>query len=317
MEALNPIVIKVGSNTLVDEAKGLRLSVINDIIKTLAGAVRHGQRFLLVTSGATKIGRYLLKSSDVSANEAASVGQLELDYHYQEAAKKVGLVLGEILITQPHLLRRQQFLKLQETINYFFERQIIPLVNENDVLVSGTDWSFGDNDSLAAALAISFQAEKLIILTHLDGLYQSDPERNQTSQLITEVTDVNRELMDLCGKKISTGGRGGMISKLKSIRICTAVGIEAQIINGLKPDNLALALSGKAVGTTFRARKFFGKISNRERWLLAAKNSAGSIEVDEGAAAALRSGKSLLAVGVKKVYGIFKSGEIIELINFE
>jgi len=225
--------------------------------------------------------------------------------------------LGEILLARPHLLKREQFLKLQQTLDRFFNDKIIPLVNENDALVAGTEWTFGDNDSLATALAISLKAQKLIILSHVNGFYQGDPENNSENKVIPEVADVNRELMEYCGKAVSVGGRGGMVSKLKSIRICTAVGIEAMIINGLETANLELALAGQKVGTLFKARKFSGKISNRQRWLLAAKNSAGSLEVDDGAAAALRAGKSLLAVGVKKVYGTFKSGEIIELIDFQ
>lgn len=317
MSISNLIVVKVGSNVLVDEKNGLRINVVTSILETLGKAVKRGDHILLVTSGAVKLGRYLLrnKNIEISSNEAAAVGQMELNCQYQEIAKKTELVLGEILLARPHLLKREQFLKLQQTLDYFFKDEIIPLVNENDALVAGTEWTFGDNDSLATALAISLKAQKLIILSHVDGFYQGDPESNKDNKVISEVANVNKELMEYCGKTVSVGGRGGMISKLKSIRICTAVGIEAMIINGSVSTNLELALAGEKVGTLFKARKFLGNISNRQRWLLAAKNSAGSMEVDEGAEVALRAGKSLLAVGVKKVYGVFKSGEIIELIN--
>lgn len=317
MSNSNLIVVKVGSNVLVDAKNGLRFNVVANILKTLAKSVKAGSHILLVTSGAVKLGRLLLNNKEISANQAAAVGQMELNYHYQQLAKKEGIILGEILLAQPHLLRRTQFLKLQQTIEGFFENKITPLVNENDTLTAGTDWTFGDNDSLATALAISLKAQKLIILSHVNGFYQGDPDSNQDYKVISEVSDVNKELMEYCGKTVSAGGRGGMVSKLKSIRICNAVGIQAMIVNGLEADNLEAALKGEKVGTLFKARKFLGNISNRQRWLLAAKNSAGSLEVDDGAVAALKAGKSLLAVGVKKVYGTFEKGEIIELINFQ
>lgn len=308
-------IVKIGSNTLVDDHGGLRREVIRNLLGTAHWLLDRGDKIMIVTSGAGKLGRGMMSDRQLPTNVITGVGQMGLCKSYQEEAQDLNVVLAELLISRPHILRRTQFLQLQKTVDSFFKNNIIPLVNENDALVAGTDWSFGDNDSLASALSIAFRAHKLIILSHVDGLYEDDPEKNQRARLIEEVIDVNKQLLKYCSVNVSSGGRGGMISKLKAIRICTAVGIEAQIINGLKTDNLRLALENGKVGTVFRPRSVVKNINNRQRWLLAAKNSAGSIEVDEGAAKALLSGKSLLAVGIKKVYGQFESDEIIEIMD--
>lgn len=309
-------VVKVGSNTIVDDRGVIRSSVIRDVIETLGVVVREGGRVILVTSGAVKLGRVSL-GPDVSAAVAASVGQTALFDAYLREAKTSHLALAQFLLTRPYIVEREHFLNLQKTINELFNQSIIPVVNENDALVANTDWSFGDNDALAAALAISLKAQQLIIVSHVEGLFDADPSGNGRAKLVRTVRDVNAELLKYCSPGASSGGRGGMISKLKAARIATAVGIEMRIISGLQDGNLAKALRNEEIGTLFLARKSESIISNRDRWLLAAKNSAGSIEIDQGAAKALKKSKSLLAVGVKKVNGQFDKKEIVEVVDSE
>ena len=310
-------VVKVGSNTIVDDHGIIRSEVIHDIIATLGSVIREGGRVILVTSGAVKLGRVSL-GKDVSAAVAASVGQTLLFDAYLREANKNNLALAQFLLTRPYIVTREHFLNLQSTINSLLDKKIIPVVNENDALVAHTDWSFGDNDSLAAVLAISLKAQSLIIVSHIEGLFNADPTSDSNAKLISMVRDVNAELLKYCSPGASAGGHGGMLSKLKAARIATAVGIEVRIINGLTFGNLSKALDDdKEVGTLFLPRKSESTISNRDRWLLAAKNSAGSIEIDPGAAQALKNGKSLLAVGVKKVNGQFEKKEIIEIVDAE
>ena len=182
-------------------------------------------------------------------------------------------------------------------------------------LVAGTDWSFGDNDSLASALAITLNAKHLIILSHIEGRYDSDPTNNPDAKLIEEVDNLSDNFLHYCSNGVSQGGMGGMLSKLKVARSCTAIGVEVRIIDGIKIGNLRAALEGKRIGTVFKGRDVREKVSNRDRWILAAKSSWGSIEIDDGAAEALRQGKSLLAVGVRRVYGQFDSKEVIEIVD--
>lgn len=309
-------VVKVGSNTIVDDQGNIRNEVIHDIIATLGNVISKGGRAILVTSGAVKLGRVSL-GSDVSAAVAASVGQTVLFDAYLREANANNLKLAQFLLTRPYIVTREHFLNLQSTFNALLDKKIIPVVNENDALVAHTDWSFGDNDSLAATLAISFNAQRLIIVSHIEGLFDADPTNDDNAKLIVTVRDVNAELLKYCSPSASSGGRGGMVSKLKAARIATAVGIEVRIISGLKTGNLLQALNNKNVGTLFLPRKSESTISNRDRWLLAAKNSAGSIEIDPGAVQALKNGKSLLAVGVKRVNGQFEKKEIVEIVDSE
>ncbi|MFA6000135.1 MAG: glutamate 5-kinase [Candidatus Paceibacterota bacterium] len=309
-------IVKVGSNTIIDENGNIRLEIVRDIVTSLQDVIKNGGRVVLVTSGAVRLGRVAL-GKDTPATVAASVGQTHLFAAYYQEAEKINLKLAEFLLTRPYIVTREYFLKLQETFNSLLDQGILPIVNENDALVVHTDWSLGDNDSLSAILAISLKAKRLIILSHIDGLFDSDPSKDSNAKLIKTVQDVNNELMKHCSPDISAGGRGGMLSKLKAARLVTAVGIKTQIISGLTAGNLTKALNNEEIGTTFLPRKSNESISNRERWLLAAKNSAGSIEIDAGAVAALKNGKSLLAVGVKNVNGQFNKKEIVEIVDAE
>ncbi len=314
-------VVKVGSNTIVDDQGIIRKEVIHDIITTLGDVISKGGRAILVTSGAVKLGRISLSkdiaSQDISAAVAASVGQTILFDAYLREANKSNLVLAQFLLTRPYIVTREHFLNLQSTFNSLLDKKIIPVVNENDALVAHTDWSFGDNDSLAASLAISFNARRLIIVSHIEGLFNADPTTDSNAELISTVRDVNAELLKYCSPGASSGGRGGMLSKLKAARIATAVGIEVRIISGLESGNLSKALDNKDVGTLFLPRNSESTISNRDRWLLVGKNYAGSIEIDPGAVEALKNGKSLLAVGVKRVNGQFEKKEIVEIVDPE
>lgn len=309
-------VVKVGSNTIVDGRGAVRRAVIRDIVATLGNVIRDGGRVLLVTSGAVKLGRISL-GQDVSATVAASVGQTMLFDAYLREATSSNIKLAQFLLTRPHLVTRAHFLNLQSTINALLDKGIIPVINENDALAAHTDWGFGDNDSLAAALAISLKAHRLLIVSHIEGLFDVDPTIDRNANLLKSVRDVNAELLKYCSPDTSIGGRGGMVSKLKAARIATAVGIEVRILSGIIEGNLAKALRNEKIGTVFLPRKSESTISNRDRWLLAAKNSAGSIEIDPGAAEALTKGKSLLAVGVVSVHGQFGKKEIIEIVDAE
>ncbi len=311
----NLTVVKIGSNTIVDENGVVRKNVINDILSSIKKIIHDGDKVILVTSGAVKLGRKILQNTDNEATIVASIGQTQLFDAYYHEAKKMNITLVQFLLTRPYVVEREHFLSLQETIKSLFDKGSIPIINENDALVANTEWSFGDNDTLAVALAISFGAKKLVIVSHIEGLFETDPTKDKNARIISAVRDVNVELLKYVSKNTSAGGRGGMVSKLKAARIATAVGIEVRIINGLQHGNLTKALKGQSIGTVFLPRAVKSSISNRERWLLAAKNSAGSIEVDRGAIEALKSGKSLLAVGVSKTNGQFDAGEIIEIVD--
>ncbi|MFA7653666.1 MAG: glutamate 5-kinase [Candidatus Magasanikbacteria bacterium] len=316
MQKKDITIIKIGSNTLIDDRKKIRQSFLDEVLSLVSGRIKQGEKIIIVTSGAVAMGRSVLGDvkKTLAKSIVAGVGQVNLIDSYLESAKKLKLLISDLLLSRHNLVDREQFLKLQETIEGLLENDVIPIVNENDALVSGTQSAFGDNDTLASALAVAFSARRLIILSHVDGLYDSDPTANVNAKLVTQIDDANAAIMKYCSKQISAVGSGGMISKLKAARLCAAIGIETRIINGLKSGALAAALDSKPVGTVFTPR-VAGKITNRDRWILSAKSSAGSIMIDDGAVAALCHGKSLLAVGVKKVFGAFDEKEIVELVN--
>jgi glutamate 5-kinase len=288
---------------------------MGDIMRTLHNARKKDLCAILVTSGAVKLGRHRMHDPDLPRAAAASVGQPILSCEYVRHARRLDRDIGEILLTRAEVAQRASRRNLEKNVAELLSRGIVPIINENDAVTAGTDLTFTDNDSLAAALAVSFNAKKLIILTHLDGLYDDNPAANPRARRIVRVDEAHTVLFKLISGKISDSGRGGMVSKIAAARLCTAIGIEVQIVNGRIAGNLAKALRHDKIGTTFHPRVFPRILNEKERWMLAAKNPIGSIEIDKGAEDALRQGKSLLAVGVKRVYGRFDKRDVIEVIN--
>ena len=308
-------IIKVGTNSLIDIDGSIRDFVLSEIFIAVNKIIKDGNNVIVVTSGAVRMGRTILSDLSVSKSTLAGIGQPLLFNVYQKEAKKNDIKLAELLLTRSYIIKRDSLSTLQKTFSDFFDNNIVPIVNENDVFSNGTDLSFGDNDSLASILAVILEAKKLIIVSHVDGLFDADPTKNDKAKLIKDVLNVSDEFLKFCAKGVSVNGSGGMLSKLKAARICSAVGIDTHIINGFTKGNILAVLRGEKIGTYFHGRSVYEKISNKDRWILAAKSSAGSIQIDRGAAEALCKGKSLLAVGVKKVYGEFLKNEVIELIN--
>jgi glutamate 5-kinase len=309
-------IIKVGSNALIDKDGEIRDSVVAEILSVAKEAEDRGDRALIVTSGAARMGRKVLNNPMTNKKIPCSVGNPIVFEKYRKLALKEKIFIAEILLTRSYVVRRDLFLPLKATLNEMFANKIVPVVNENDVLVQGTDLAFGDNDSIAQALAVSLEAKKVIIVSDIEGFYDGDPKLT-TSKIIPEVDDITDHFIACCTASSSGHGSGGMLSKLKSIRICTAVGVEAWIVSGLKKGNIRKAFLGEPVGTKFKARDLSKKVSGRERWILAAKSSTGSIVIDDGAIQAIRGGASLLAVGVKKVYGSFNEKEVIEIVDMK
>lgn len=310
-------IVKIGSNVLVGNIGEAKEETIANVLRTAKQRQALGEKIILVSSGAVAMGRSVFNDKERKLNKkiAAGVGQMQLLSVYVKVAKNLDVKLLELLLSRAHLIERNYFLQLQETIEAAFEKNIIPIVNENDILVSGTEWSFGDNDSLASALAIALGAQRLIILSNVDGLFTANPDDDPNAKKLEVVEDVNAELMKYCSEEGSNLGSGGMISKLKAARLCTAVGIETVIINGNNKTEIERALAGEQAGTRFVQKTNGLNIKNRERWILAAKNTGASIEIDDGALEALRAGKSLLAVGMKRIWGSFEKGELVEVIN--
>lgn len=308
-------IIKIGTNASLNKDGSIKKSVLSEIFATVKEIIKHNGNVVLVTSGAVRVGRTAFTGTDISKSALASVGQPLFFNIYQEEAKKNNLILAQLLLTRAYIVKRNSVPVMQKIFEDLFTQGVIPVVNENDVFSTGTDLTFGDNDSLASILAVILKAKKLVLVSHVDGFFDSDPEKNKDAKLIKEVDDVSDEFLKFCDKRTSFGGSGGMLSKLKAVRTCNAVGISTYLVNGLVSGNILSVLKGKHSGTFFRGRNVEGKISNKARWILAAKSSSGSIQIDDGAVRALKNSKSLLAVGVKKLFGEFQKNEVIEIID--
>ncbi|MDD5750175.1 MAG: glutamate 5-kinase [Candidatus Pacebacteria bacterium] len=307
------IVIKVGSNVLCAESKSLDLGLIERLIEQIAALYEKGHEIILITSGAVAGGRGILKNPEaVSKAALAAAGQVEIMNHYHDFFGKHKIKTAQLLLSPNCFKNRARYDALKNTIIELVESRIIPIINENDATTVND--SFRDNDSLASMIAVLFNAERLIFLTNLDGLYSADPNINKDARMIKEVKNVDLAIQKMCSKGKSSLGSGGMLSKLKGAKLAATCGVEVNIINGLEPENIGRLLSeNKPLGTRFLAQK--SGLSHRKKWLLIGAASQGKIIVDQGARKALQGKNSLLAVGVKDVKGNFIQRDFVNIAD--
>ncbi len=292
-----------GSNGKIEEAT----------IKKLAGEIAelaNEYRIVMVSSGAVGSGKSYIKNykgSLIERKAAAAVGNPILLQLYHRHFSKYGITVAQALCERHHFSRRSQFLQLKETFAEFWKNDILPVVNEND-LVSNVELKFSDNDELSTLIAIGFDADTLIICTSVGGFL--DDEKN----IVPAVDKIDNRIASFVRSEKSATGLGGMVSKLTFTRLATSLGIKV-VMCGLS-DEFALrqALTGTN-GTTFKAKK--ANLKARSKWLASGSITLGSIRVDAGAEKALLNRKSLLTVGIKEATGAFSIGEVVQLINEE
>ena len=273
---------------------------------------------MVVTSGAIARGMGVmelpLRPRAIEELQAASaVGQGKLYQVYDELLRARGLQTAQVLLTFFDVSARTHYLNARQTLRKLIDWRVVPVINENDTTTTD-DISFGDNDFLAAQVAILIAAELLVLLTDAEGLYTADPRTDPSARLVTEVASFD-ELDSLAiGHATSPLGSGGMRSKVVAAEMATAAGIPTVIAGGLVPGGLLSAAAGEAVGTRFAARP--GRYSSFKLWLRYAKPTRGRVLVDAGAARALREGgTSLLPVGIVEVSGEFDAGDAVEIAH--
>jgi glutamate 5-kinase len=310
------VVAKLGSAIVADEEGAVRREVLACVVEQVAAQRARGRQVVLVTSGAIAIGMRAMalpvRPSGMDELQAASaVGQGRLYREYEQLLTEAGLRSAQVLLTFFDMSARTHYLNARQTLRRLLAWDVVPVINENDTTTTD-EISFGDNDFLAAQVAILLQAEELLLLTDTDGLYTADPNRDPDAELIAEVSkfEVLEELQ--IGVSSSPIGSGGMRSKVVAAEMATAGGIRARIANGRKPEVVAAAFAGEEAGTRFRPQA--GRVSSFKLWLKYAKPTQGRLVVDEGAAAALRErNSSLLPVGITSVEGEFEAGDAIEV----
>jgi glutamate 5-kinase len=307
------IVVKVGSALLVDAATG---ALNRDWLKTLCADVaalkREGKEIILVSSGAIALGRRALKLKTGAlrleeSQAAAAAGQVRLAEAYADILSGEGIVAAQILLTLEDTEERKRYLNARATLKTLLDLNAVPVINENDT-VATAEIRFGDNDRLAARVASMMEADRLVLLSDVDGLYSADPTRDPNAEHIPEVTAITSAIEASAGESISGVGRGGMASKLIAAKIATAAGAEVIIAKG-KIEHPLAAIRDGARRTRFRASTT--PAAARKRWIAGVLKPQGAFSVDAGAAKALKDGKSLLPAGVKAVDGAFERGDAV------
>lgn len=299
---------------MADSSGRLVESRFEHISKDIHTLIKQGHEVILVTSGAVAAGRSASPDLDKSKfrKVLAAIGQPFLMHLYTNAFNKHGLTIGQCLISRSDIANRQQYHNAVAIIQEFLSAKVIPVLNENDVFADES-LNFGDNDSLAAMFAIAVSADHLLLLTNQEGLLSGDPVQDKTSKLIPVVTRVDKEIERLCSKDASVSGKGGMIRKVKAAQQAVFAGITTHIADGRQAGVMNKIINGEEIGTRFIAGKPH-ELSEQKRWLLAAKGF-GQVIIDEGAAMALRQGKSLLFPGLLAARGLFEPGSIIEVVS--
>jgi glutamate 5-kinase len=310
------VVVKLGSSIVARDRGEVRTEVLSRVCDEVADLHRAGRQPVIVTSGAIARGMGMmelpLRPRAIDELQAASaVGQGKLYQVYDELLRARGLQTAQVLLTFFDVSARTHYLNARQTLSKLLEWRVVPVINENDTTTTD-DISFGDNDFLAAQVAILIAADLLVLLTDAAGLFTADPRVDPEARLVAEVTSFE-ELDSLAiGHATSPLGSGGMRSKVVAAEMATAAGIPTVIASGLAPGALLSAAGGEAVGTRFPARA--GRYSSFKLWLKYAKPTRGRVIVDAGAARALREGgTSLLPVGIVEVSGEFDGGDAVEV----
>lgn len=313
LKSCRRIVVKVGSSVLAGPlGSGLDEASVHALVGQLTDLRRDGRQVLLVSSGAVSAGLQALglkeKPTSMPLKQAAAaVGQSRLIQTYQRGFQDEGITVGQILLTHDDVHHRGRFLNARNTVFAMLDQDVLPIVNENDT-VSVEEIRFGDNDILSSLMTAMVEADLLIILTDVEGLYTANPRKDLKAQLILEVDRINERIESMADKGKGEFGLGGMVSKLRAVKTAAEVGIPSVVAEGRREGVLRSILDGEPVGTLFRAED--APLRGRKSWIAFARRPQGRILVDEGARVALiEKGRSLLPSGVVAVEGNFSFGD--------
>ena len=311
------LVVKLGSSIVAADDGELRTDVLDSVCEQVAQLEQGGERVVMVTSGAIARGMRLMelpvrpRAMD-ELQAASAVGQGDLFRAYESRLAGHGTRAAQVLLTAADLGARSHYLNARQTLRRLIDWGVVPVVNENDTTATD-EITFGDNDFLAAQVALLLEARLLVLLTNVEGLYARDPDLDPEPELIAEVSDFSQLDGSAIGDRTSAFGSGGMRSKVVAAEIASKSGIPVTICNGTDAGTLLRAAAGEKGGTHFLGQK--GKESGFKLWLKYAKPIRGKVQVDDGAARVLReSGSSLLPVGVADLHGPFEVGDAVSVV---
>jgi len=313
------IIIKIGSALLIEPTSGqVRADWLQSIARDILFLRNRGYQVIVVSSGSIGLGRKILNlsmSKKLEENQAAAaVGQIELAAAYRAILGRLDIPMAQVLLTYGDTEERRRYLNARNTINRLLKLGVVPVINENDT-VATDEVRYGDNDRLAARVASMCEVDCLFLLSDIDGLYTADPNHDPTARLIREVEDITPQIEAMAGEPVSTGfGSGGMITKIAAARIAVASGCHMVISNGAEAEPVQRYFNG-GEGTWFHASG--NPLAAKKKWIGASLDIAGQLIIDDGAAAALRSGKSLLPAGIVRVEGAFDRGDAIQVVTID
>ena len=310
-------VVKVGSSLVTNNGLGLDLNAIAQWASQLVAMQKSGIQVVLVSSGAVAEGvaRLNLKTRPKQIHmqqAAAAVGQMGLVQAYESCFMRHGVHAAQILLTHEDLSDRTRYLNARSTLTTLLQMATVPVINENDT-VATAELCFGDNDTLAALVANLINADVMVLLTDQSGLYSADPRQNQDAKLIETASANDNSLKAMAGAG-SILGRGGMLTKVTAAKLAARSGTNTIIADGKLPDVLTRLSAGEAIGTLLQADK--EPVTARKQWLAGQLSVKGKLTLDAGATSVLqKSGKSLLAVGIKSTSGHFNRGDVVACLD--
>jgi glutamate 5-kinase len=306
------IVIKIGTNTLTGE-KGIDLDYLDSLAEQVKELRSHGHQVMIVTSGAIGAGsRHMGVDKRVRKIEYrqayAAIGQPLLMHYYQQAFQNRDIPIAQVLVTREIFNNRESYLNVRNSVETLLKMDVIPIFNENDSISTREIGPvFGDNDSLSAHVASKLDADRLFILSDIDGLFDKNPHESKDAKLIPLVSKLTNEILAMAGEGGSEFSTGGMKTKLKAVKIASRAGCDVVLAHGRVERIVCRIMEGEKLGTRFLAGE---KMNSRNRWIYNAEPS-GTIFVDEGAIKALKTHKSLLPSGITGAEGIFAAGDVV------
>ena len=308
------VVVKLGSNVITAK-NGLNLDVIKTISDQISYLMSNGIEVILVSSGAMAAGmrkmNMIRRPDEIPKRQAISaIGQSGVMNAYEKCFAVHGIKTAQILLTGDDLTNRKRYLNSRNTLHTLIDWKIVPIINENDTIMV-EEIKLGDNDNLAAMITLLMDADFLVILTDIDGLYDKDPRQFTDAELIPKVKQLKKEIEDFASNIPGALGTGGMLSKIQAARKVTSAGIPMIVARGNAENILLKLFDGQSLGTYFVPKE--GKMASRKCWIAHTLAPKGSIIIDEGAVCAVRqNGKSLLPIGVVAVNGDFEEGAAID-----
>jgi glutamate 5-kinase len=313
------IVIKLGTSTLTNHTPHISPPRLVELVRQMGSLFSEGREVVVVSSGAIAAGRERLKfpqlPKDIPAKQMlAAVGQPRLMSIYEQIFGLYGLTAAQVLLTRSDLTDRRRYLNSRNTLSALLAQRVVPIINENDT-VATEEIRVGDNDNLSALVANLIEADLLILLTDQRGLFTADPRRDPAARLIDEIAgpEIPDEVWSAARGTATSLGTGGMLTKVQAADLARRSGTRVVIASGDEPDILLRLAAGERTGTVFQPTAT--ALESRKRFFLTGSRSSGFLGVDAGAAQALKSGRSLLPVGVTQVDGPFERGDTVRIVD--